>query len=86
MAKVKTDDKEVEIKDGDSLVDVAEELGGIIACSDGSCGVCKIDILEGKENLNDVQECEKELGCKGNERLACQCKVKKGEVKIKPLV
>lgn len=86
MAKiVREDGQEREVKDGELIKDSLEEMGVLIACADGSCGVCKVEILEGMENLNEINEKEKEMGCEGNERLGCQCKVKKGEVKLKPL-
>lgn len=86
MAKVIMEDgQEKEVKDGDLIRDALEEMGVLIACADGSCGVCKVDILEGKENLNEINEKEKEMGCEGNERLGCQCKILKGEVKVKPV-
>ena len=83
MAKLILDGKEEEIKDGDHIKDALDKLGVIIACSDGSCGVCKIDVEEGMENLSEFKECEKEMGCENNERLGCQCKLIKGEVKVK---
>tara|TARA_Y100000034_G_scaffold116139_1_gene154095 strand:- start:108 stop:368 length:261 start_codon:yes stop_codon:yes gene_type:complete len=85
MAKIKTDDKEIEVKDGDSIKDVCEELGVIVACGNGSCGICKVEVEEGMENLNKLTNEEKEFGLEKNERLACQCKIKSGEVKIKVL-
>lgn len=85
MAKVISDEgKEIEVKNGDKIDKACEELGIIIACSDGTCGVCKTEIIEGMKNLNEINEKEKEMGCEGNERLACQCKIKSGEIKIKP--
>tara|TARA_Y100000034_G_C6850565_1_gene385854 strand:+ start:197 stop:460 length:264 start_codon:yes stop_codon:yes gene_type:complete len=87
MAKIKTDEKEVEIEDNSEIKEICEdELETLIACSDGTCGVCKIEVLEGMENLNDINEKEKEMGCEGNERLACQCKIKSGEIKIKNMI
>ncbi|KKP92468.1 MAG: 2Fe-2S iron-sulfur cluster binding domain protein [Parcubacteria group bacterium GW2011_GWA1_36_12] len=85
MAKIISEDgKEIEVKDGDKIDKACEELGVIIACSDGTCGVCKTEIIKGMENLNKINEKEKEMGCENNERLACQCIIKKGEIKIKP--
>ncbi len=77
--------QEIEVKDGDKIKDAIEKMGVLIACADGTCGVCKIEILEGMKNLNEINESEKDMGCEGNERLGCQCKIKKGEIKIKPV-
>ena len=79
------DDKEIEVKDGNDIKEACEELGVIIACADGTCGVCKVDVEEGMENLNEINEAEKEMGCENNERLGCQCKLLKGEIKVKPV-
>ncbi len=87
MAKIKTNEKEVELEDGSDIREVCEdELDTLIACSDGTCGVCKVEVLEGMENLNDINEKEKEMGCEDNERLVCQCKIIKGEIKIKNII
>ena len=86
MAKLITEDEqEREVKDGDLIRNAVEEMGVLIACADGSCGVCKVEVLQGMKNLNEINEKEIEMGCEGNERLGCQCKINKGEVKIKPL-
>ena len=85
MAKVISEDgKEVEVKDGDKIKEAIEEMGVLIACADGTCGVCKVEVLEGMENLNKINEAEKDMGCENNERLGCQCTIRKGKVKIKP--
>tara|TARA_Y100000310_G_C20378039_1_gene666696 strand:+ start:395 stop:658 length:264 start_codon:yes stop_codon:yes gene_type:complete len=85
MAKVIMEDgQEREVKDGEKIKDALEEMDVLIACADGTCGVCKIEVLEGMENLSEINEAEKEMGCENNERLGCQCVIKKGEIKIKP--
>lgn len=83
MAKLKTDDKEVEVQDGGRINEAAQELGVPIGCDAGVCGVCEIEIVEGAENLSEPTDEEKNMGMTGNKRLACQCKIKSGEVKIK---
>lgn len=85
MAKVfREDGQEREVKDGEKMKEAIEEMGVLIACADGSCGVCKVEVLEGMKNLNEINEKEKEMGCENNERLGCQCIIKNGKVKIKP--
>lgn len=84
MAKIISEKtgKEIEIKDGVSITEACEKLGVSIACNEGVCGVCKINILEGEENLSELTEQEKALALDKKHRLACQAKIKKGKVKI----
>ena len=86
MAKLIFDDtkEEVEVEDGASIQEECEELGVPFACTEGICGTCVIEIVEGGENLTEPTQEELDfLGddCE-NERLACQCKIKSGVVKI----
>ena len=81
---IREDGQEREIKDGEKIKEAIEEMGVLIACADGTCGVCKVEVLEGMENLNKINEAEKDMGCENNERLGCQCTIRKGKVKIKP--
>ncbi|MCC5832970.1 MAG: (2Fe-2S)-binding protein [Chlamydiales bacterium] len=85
MGKLIFDDtgEEFEVKDGDPIAEVCEEAGVPFACTEGVCGTCVIEVKEGMENLSDfTQEEEDFLGEMENERLACQCKLKNGNVKI----
>jgi len=43
-----------------------------------------IGYLNSYTDTRVINEKEKEMGCENNERLACQCIIKKGEIKIKP--
>ena len=84
MAKIRIDGKEENVEDGGSIIKACENLDVIFGCQDGLCHTCKIVIVSGKENLNDKTQLEKEAeDVKGEERLACQCKIKKGTVEIK---
>jgi ferredoxin len=83
MATIKTENKEVNVNDGDSIIKACEELGVPFDCKVGACGVCKIDVVEGFDNLTPLTEEEKIMGMEGQGRLACQCKIKQGIVKIK---
>lgn len=85
MAKLifTTTEEEMMIDDGAPIQECCEEAGVPFACTEGICGTCVIEVQEGMENLSDYsQEEEDFLGEKGTERLACQCKIKKGTVKI----
>ena len=85
MAKIifSTTDEEAVIADGASIQECCEEAGVSFACTVGICGTCVIEVEEGMDNLSDyTQEEEDFLGEKGCERLACQCKIKQGTVKI----
>ena len=75
---------EIEVADGSPIKGACEEFGVPFACEEGVCGTCVIEVEEGMDNLSDyTQEEEDFLGEKGSERLACQCKIKSGTVKIK---
>ena len=76
---------EVEENDRESTVIAAEDLGVPIACTDGMCGSCKVEVTEGMENLSDLTQKEKDLGIDEmpGSRLLCQCKLKKGLVKVR---
>lgn len=76
--------EEIELADGGELQEPCEEAGVPFACTEGCCGTCVIEVVEGMENLTDyTQEEEDFLGEKDFERLACQCKLQSGDVTIK---
>ena len=82
----KTGEKvEVQENDREEMVLAAEDLGVPIACTDGMCGSCKVEVTEGMENLSDFSQKEKDLGVDEmpNTRLLCQCKLKQGLVKVR---
>ena len=74
--------KSEELENGDSIRNACEKLGVPFGCEKGICGTCMIDILEGENNLSELTEQEKDLSRSKKHRLACQCKIKKGEVEI----
>jgi ferredoxin len=75
--------EEKEVADGAPIAEACEEAGIPFACTEGVCGTCVIEVTDGMENLsNFTREEEDFLGEMGNERLACQCKIKGGCVKI----
>ena len=76
--------EEAELPDGSSLTETCEQAGVPFACTEGVCGTCVIEVTEGMENLSDFNQAEADfLGDLDRERLACQCKIKGGCVKIK---
>lgn len=77
------DSDEYDIVDGEPIASACEEAGVPFACTEGVCGTCVIEVKEGMENLSDFTTAEEDfLGTLATERLACQCKMKKGTVKI----
>ncbi len=78
------DDEEKNLEDDASLIEACEDAGVPFACTEGVCGTCVIEVVEGMENLSDFTQEERDfLGDMDCERLACQCKIKCGLVKIK---
>ncbi len=82
MANLIINDIEVDITNGEKIVDAIEENGVPIGCSNGVCGTCEIEILEGMENLSELNDEERDLGMEGNKRLGCQCVINDGTVKM----
>jgi ferredoxin len=86
MAKLYFEDtkEEVELPDGAPIMPPCEQAGVPFACTEGVCGTCVVEITEGMEYLSEFNQAEADfLGNLGNERLACQCKINSGCVKIK---
>jgi ferredoxin len=76
--------EEKELEDHSSIQEACEEAGVPFACTEGVCGTCVIEVVEGMENLSDFTSEEKDfLGEQDRERLACQCKINGGCVRIK---
>lgn len=82
MAKLTIDNAEHEIADGTQIDAVCEKSGVPFSCNSGVCGTCQIEIVEGAENLGELNQEEIDLGMDRNNRLACQCKILKGTVKV----
>ena len=74
--------EEKEIPDGSRIRKACEEIGIPFQCTNGICGTCMIDIVNGEENLSALTEKEKDLERNKKHRLACQCKIKKGYVEV----
>ena len=73
-----------ELDDGERIQDACEGQGVPFACTEGVCGTCIVEVEEGMENLSAyTQEEEDFLGEKGYERMACQCRLLQGDLKIR---
>ena len=83
MAKIILDNNKRELEDGSSIKETCKTLGIPFSCKKGVCGTCLIEVEEGMENLEDRNQQEEDMGLSGNKRLACQCKIKGGTIKIK---
>ena len=78
------DDEEKEVDEDAPLKEHCEEMGVPFACEEGICGTCVIEVEEGMENLSEFTQEELDfLGEQDCERLSCQCKIKKGIVKVR---
>ena len=82
MAKLIIDNEEHEVADGQRIDAICEEAGIPFSCNSGVCGTCQVEVIEGAENLGELNDEEKELGMDKNNRLSCQCSIKSGVVKI----
>ena len=64
MAKVffKTDNVEHEVEDGTPLIDFCDDVGVSLSfgCTEGTCGVCEVTVLEGRENLSRITDEKKD--------------------------
>ncbi len=82
MGKIIIDNIEYEVADGTQVAQACETAGIPFSCNSGVCATCQIEILEGAENLGELNREELELGQDRNHRLGCQCVLKSGIVKV----
>ena len=80
MAKLVLNNEEIEVEEKERIVDAIEDAGVPIGCSNGVCGTCEVEVIEGMDNLNEMTEEEEDLGMEGNKRLGCQCELMGGPV------
>ena len=79
-------EESIEVSSDEDLVDTGEKLGVAFGCIDGRCGSCRVEIVEGAENLSELTKNELDMGMNDDEpfRLLCQCRIKKqGLIKIR---
>ncbi|MFI0434719.1 MAG: 2Fe-2S iron-sulfur cluster-binding protein [Parachlamydiaceae bacterium] len=76
--------EEIELPNDSAIAEVCEEAGVPFACTEGVCGTCVIEVKEGKENLSPPTKEEEDFLGEGtsHERLACQCRIKQGRIRI----
>lgn len=85
MAKLIFDhtSEERELPEGAKIAEVCEEAGLPFACTEGICGTCIVEVLDGMEHLSSYTQEERDfLGEESMERMACQCTIQGGCVKI----
>lgn len=83
MAKIIAESGEVELPDGSPIITACEQLGVPFGCRAGQCGTCIITVEEGYHNLEPKNSLEEDMGLRENQRLACQAKIKSGNVRIR---
>ena len=76
----------VDAPDGGALVDMCDESSAPVAfsCRSATCGTCRVEVLEGAENLEPAGAAEVEVlsvfrDDASRVRLACQAWVKAGD-------
>lgn len=82
MAVLIIDQKEYPLKDGSPIAEICEQAGVPFSCHSGVCGTCQIEIVDGQENLNPVNQSEDDMGMDRNNRLCCQSVIRHGRVTI----
>lgn len=94
MAKAKLTfadvDLTVNVPAGTRIIEISEKIGSGITygCREGDCGACLTRIELGAENLSEPSALEVRVLSENlagrHDRLACQCQVLGGEVKVRP--
>lgn len=82
MATLVIDKKTYDIPDNSAIRDICDAAGVAFNCRAGDCGTCQIEIVQGERNLNPLNALEEKMGMDIYNRLACQCRIKSGTVRI----
>lgn len=80
MPRITIDGKFKDLEEGEPILTACEALGVPFGCQAGSCGTCVIVVESGMENLHAMNPLEEDMGLRHNERLACQARIRTGEV------
>ncbi|MBI2424959.1 MAG: (2Fe-2S)-binding protein [Candidatus Hydrogenedentes bacterium] len=81
MATIIIDDESEDIEDGSPILEACERLGVPFSCQAGNCATCVIVVREGMENLEPLNQIEKDMRLGSKERLACQAIIREGTVR-----
>ncbi|MGF1659250.1 MAG: 2Fe-2S iron-sulfur cluster-binding protein [Rubrimonas sp.] len=80
----------VTVPSGTRIIEISEKIGSGITygCREGDCGACLTHVIAGAEHLSEPSALERRV-LKENlaghaDRLACQCQVLGGAVKVRP--
>jgi 2Fe-2S ferredoxin len=82
---------EADVPDGGALVDVCDELRAPVpfSCKSANCGTCRVEVLEGAEELAPPSKEEQELlailRAPAQVRLACRAQIKPGRPGLRRL-
>jgi len=82
VGKLIINGEDFDVADGEKILETIENAGVPIGCSNGVCGTCEVEILEGMDCLSEHNQEELDLGMEGNRRLGCQLRMKGGCVKL----
>ena len=90
MARVnfKTDNIIHEVDNGTPLIEFCDEVDVSLSfgCTEGTCGVCEVTVLEGRDNISRITDEEKDYllpeDLDEGMRLGCQVKIRKGDVTL----
>ena len=84
----KPDNVTHQIEDGSKLIDICDEIDVSLSfgCTEGTCGVCELTVIDGNKNLSKTTDEEKDYllseDLENGMRLGCQLKIRKGDVTI----
>ncbi len=58
----KPDNVTHEVEDGSPLIDICDEIDVSLSfgCTEGTCGVCELTVVDGNKNLSKITDEEKE--------------------------
>lgn len=80
MNRIIIDGREVALDEGEPIKLACETLGVPFGCESGICATCVIVVELGMENLLPPNDLEKAMRLRENERLACQARMRAGDV------